>query len=240
MSLNGAVLSVGATLSSSDTIDFVRVFGNVGTVSTPTDGSVTANKIGTGAVTSAKIADGTIVNADINASAGIAGSKLGTGAILQVVATTVTSASITSASAFNSFAEIQSAYRCTITPKSANNFLLLDCQFCFNQHGGTQGFIQHFKYYDVTNSADVFVGDALGSRNRSTMVSRDSHLDNNDPDSIHMRAYIPAVSTNARTYTPYMHCEGTGGEFDFGRSDSDGSGFQWTTPYLFTITEIGG
>ena len=84
MSLNGAVLSVGATLSNSDTIDFVRVFGNVGTVSTPTDGSVTANKIGTGAVTSAKIADGTIVNADINASAGIAGSKLGTNAVLQV------------------------------------------------------------------------------------------------------------------------------------------------------------
>lgn len=55
MSLNGAVLTVGATLSSSDTIDFVRVFGNVGTVSTPTDGSVTANKIGTGAVTSAKL-----------------------------------------------------------------------------------------------------------------------------------------------------------------------------------------
>jgi len=50
MSLNGAVLTVGATLSSADTIDFVRVFGNVGTVSTPTDGSVTANKIGSGAV----------------------------------------------------------------------------------------------------------------------------------------------------------------------------------------------
>lgn len=50
MSLNGAVLTVGATLSASDVIDFVRVFGNVGTISTPTDGSVTANKIGTGAV----------------------------------------------------------------------------------------------------------------------------------------------------------------------------------------------
>lgn len=50
MSLSGAVLTVGATLSASDVIDFVRVFGNVGTISTPTDGSVTANKIGTGAV----------------------------------------------------------------------------------------------------------------------------------------------------------------------------------------------
>ena len=50
MSLSGSTLTVGATLSSSDVIDFVRVFGNVGTISTPTDGSVTANKIGTGAV----------------------------------------------------------------------------------------------------------------------------------------------------------------------------------------------
>lgn len=60
MSLSGSTLTVGATLSSSDVIDFVRVFGNVGTISTPTDGSVTANKIGTGAVTNAKIADSTI------------------------------------------------------------------------------------------------------------------------------------------------------------------------------------
>jgi hypothetical protein len=60
MSLSGSTLTVGATLSSSDVIDFVRVFGNVGTISTPTDGSVTVNKLGTGAVTNAKIADSTI------------------------------------------------------------------------------------------------------------------------------------------------------------------------------------
>jgi hypothetical protein len=55
LSLSGYTLTVGATLSSSDTIDFVRVFGNVGTISTPTDGSVTANKIASGAVTDVKI-----------------------------------------------------------------------------------------------------------------------------------------------------------------------------------------
>ena len=42
------------------------------------DNAVTEAKIATGAVTSAKILDGTIVNADINASAGIALSKLAT------------------------------------------------------------------------------------------------------------------------------------------------------------------
>ncbi len=162
------------------------------------------------------------------------------GSVVQVVATTSTDAVVTSASAFNSFAEISSGYRCAITPKSANNFLLLDCQFCMNQHAGTTTFIQHIKFYDVTNSADVFVGESAGSRNRVTMVTRSSHADVNDPDSVHMRAYISAASTNARTYTPYFHCEQTGGEFDFGRSNSDGSDFQWTTPYLFTITEIKG
>jgi len=53
--VNGSTLRVGATLSSSDVIDFVRVFGNVGNVVTPTDGSVTEAKIGNGAVTNAKI-----------------------------------------------------------------------------------------------------------------------------------------------------------------------------------------
>ena len=47
MSLLGNTLTVGATLSSSDVIDFVRVFGNVGNVVTPTDGSVTSAKLDT-------------------------------------------------------------------------------------------------------------------------------------------------------------------------------------------------
>jgi len=58
MSLSGSTLTVGATLSSSDVIDFVRVFGSVGTVSTPTDGSVTTAKLGNGSVTAAKLAAG--------------------------------------------------------------------------------------------------------------------------------------------------------------------------------------
>ncbi len=63
MSLSGNTLTVGATLSSSDTIDFVRVLGSVGNVSEPTDGSVTSAKLASGAVTSAKLASGAITTA---------------------------------------------------------------------------------------------------------------------------------------------------------------------------------
>ena len=66
MSLSGNTLTVGATLSSSDVIDFVRVFGNVGNVVTPTDGSVTEAKIGNGAVTASKLSSGITKNATID------------------------------------------------------------------------------------------------------------------------------------------------------------------------------
>ena len=82
MSLNGNTLTVGATLSSSDTIDFVRVLGSVGNVSEPTDGSVTSAKLATNAVTSAKL-DTNIDIAGTLDSTGVitadAGIKLGNG-----------------------------------------------------------------------------------------------------------------------------------------------------------------
>jgi len=56
------------------------------------DANVTTAKIADSAVTSAKIADGTIVNADINASAAIALSKLATGALPTAI--TIASANI--------------------------------------------------------------------------------------------------------------------------------------------------
>ena len=159
MSLNGAVLTVGATLSSSDTIDFVRVFGNVGTVSTPTDGSVTANKIGTGAVTSAKIADGTIVNADINASAGIAGSKLGTGAVLQVKSTTVTA--ITAETTNQSFTDI-AGMSVSITPKSTSSNVLVSVNLCW----GTSSTADIYGAGLVLRDNTIITqGDALGTAN---------------------------------------------------------------------------
>ena len=147
MSLNGAVLSVGATLSDSDVIDFVRVFGNVGTISTPTDGSVTANKIGTGAITNAKIAN----------DAGIAGSKLGTDAILQVkqgILTTIFEGNTTSTAFEDTPLTVE------ITPKSTSSKILITGMINFS--GKTS---QNIAIKVVRNGADFLLStESMGNR----------------------------------------------------------------------------
>jgi hypothetical protein len=217
MSLNGAVLTVGATLSSSDTIDFVRVFGNVGTVSTPTDGSVTANKIGTGAVTSAKIADGTIVNADINASAGIDTSKLGTGAVLQVVQNT---SSTMKEISDNTFATTDFAV--TIVPKLSTSKLLLTVSVYITIPDSGQGSINIYSSADsalITDKTNGF-GGPYGNMDGSSLESINT-----------INFLTDAVgSTSSRTYTLYGKSTGT-----------DPTYFMNSTRLsTFTIMEIGG
>ena len=45
------------TLSSSDSIDFIMAYGDVLNIGTPSDGTVSTNKIANSAVTDAKIAE---------------------------------------------------------------------------------------------------------------------------------------------------------------------------------------
>jgi hypothetical protein len=66
------------------------------------------------------ITDGTIVNADINASAAIAGTKLGAGAVLQVVSATLAGSFSTS-----SASDQDTGLSATITPSSASNKILI-------------------------------------------------------------------------------------------------------------------
>jgi len=85
------------------------------------DGTVDAGTLATDSVTSAKITDGAITNADVNASAAIAASKLsGTGKVLQVVSATQTSSvSTTSASM------VDTGLTATITPTAADSTILV-------------------------------------------------------------------------------------------------------------------
>jgi hypothetical protein len=66
------------------------------------------------------ITDGTIVNADINASAAIAGTKLSAGAVLQVVSATHSTGVTSTSSAY-----ADTGLTASITPSSASNKILV-------------------------------------------------------------------------------------------------------------------
>ena len=61
--ISGSTLTFASTLASSDSIDFIMVYGNVLDIGTPSDSTVSTAKIIDNAVTTAKITDGNITGA---------------------------------------------------------------------------------------------------------------------------------------------------------------------------------
>ena len=109
-------------------------------------------KLGTGAVTSAKISDGTIVNGDINASAGIAGSKLGTGAVMQIQYTQYTGTFTQAYTADTNETIGSSALIVNITPKSTSSIIKIDAHI-FHEFSAVNTQDNHvwFFYRDSTS-----------------------------------------------------------------------------------------
>jgi hypothetical protein len=105
----GTTVDIGAP--SDGTVSTAKIVDGAVTTAKIADANVTTGKLADGAVTSGKIADGTIVDADISASAAIAGSKLQAGTTGNVGAVQLTdstsSTSTTTAATPNS---VKTAY----------------------------------------------------------------------------------------------------------------------------------
>ena len=108
--VSGSTMTFASNLATGDSIDFVQILGNVLDIGTPSDGTVTESKIGSGAVTS---------------------SKLSAGKILQVVGTqTDTVFSTTS----TSFVDV-TGFSLSITPSSTSNKILVLLDFMYGNSG---------------------------------------------------------------------------------------------------------
>jgi hypothetical protein len=104
------------------------------------------------------ITDGTIVNADINASAAIAGTKLGAGAVLQVVSTTKTDTFTTSSASMTDVTGLS----VSITPSSASNKILIVLSLTIAGQDSVSG----AGYQLVRDSTAICIGDTAGDRSR--------------------------------------------------------------------------
>jgi hypothetical protein len=114
----------------------------------PASVPLTSADIADSIITSAKIVDGTIVNADINASAAIAGTKLsGAGKVLQVVSATSNTAVATTSTSF-----IDIGLELSITPSSASNKIFL-LYTAINETNGASKYCELQMLRDATQLA---------------------------------------------------------------------------------------
>jgi hypothetical protein len=106
------------------------------------------------------ITDGTIVNADINASAAIAGTKISGsfGKVLQVVSATKTDTASTQSATFS---DVLTA---SITPTSASNKILI----ISSTNIGVSDVGLRAMTRLVRDSTAIFIGDTAGSRQRAS------------------------------------------------------------------------
>jgi hypothetical protein len=157
-----------------------------------------------------------------------------TGSVIQTVTNYPTSGEYYS-HAVSSYAEISTAYRTTITPRSTSSILILEWVGLIG--GNNAGNISTMKFYDITNSADVGLsGISLGSRGIGHGSFRQMDGDNNDRDNIILRAVIPNSSTTARTYSIYHYSENAVTKF-FNATSTDNNGCSYVK-WHFIITEI--
>ena len=143
----------------------------------------------------------------------------------------------------NAFNEIPGGqYRTTIHPMFENSLLLLDLTFLFG--GNNNSSISGFKFMqsettsmsnvsDLSNNASYSGG---GSRQFTHGSSRQKDYDGNDRHTMHISAMVPAVNTEARTYSLYHYSESNILKF-FNATQTDNSGCSFS-PWRFVIQEI--
>jgi len=149
----------------------------------------------------------TIDNSGISASAAISTSKLGTGAVLQVVTATLDNVVVTTTS--TSF--VTTNFSASITPTYATSKILIMVNggsiFC-NTAAGTQ------YYGTIYRNNTTNLGNSSWGLERFTTPGGSYML---SPHS--MSILDSPATTSSTTYTPYFRNGGTGGQVDFSNTD---------------------
>lgn len=157
-----------------------------------------------------------------------------TGSIIQTV-TNYPSSAVVYTQSVSAYAEINTAYRTSITPISDNSILILEWVGLIG--GAYAGNISTMKFYDVTNSAEVGLsGLSSGSRGIGHGSFRQVDSDANDRDNIILRAVVTNSNKTARTYSIYHYSEnGVTKYFNATATNNNGCSY---VKWHFTIMEI--
>ena len=133
-------------------------------------------------------------------------------------------------------------YRTTIHPMFENSLLLLDLTFLFggNNNSSISGFkFMQSEFASMTNASNLpnnasYAGG--GNRQFTHGSSRQKDHDGNDRHTMHISAMVPAVNTEARTYSLYHYSEANHTKY-FNATATNNSGCSFS-PWRFVIQEI--
>ena len=204
--------------------------GYIGTK--PSAVPLTSADITDGIITSAKIADGTIVNADINASAGIASTKISGsfGKVLQVVHTTYQSQAVTTSA---TPADI-SGFSATITPSSASNKVLVLVSVSMGGAGNAYGY-----FLLLRGSTSLIVGNGAGGSQVNTFISS-GYIDGAAAMRGGSNSYLDSPNTtSATTYKIQFASANSSNAFYINRQDQSADGAYTQFPVSsITLLEI--
>ena len=155
--ISGSQITFSSALTSSDSIDFIIALGDVLSVGTPTDGSVSTASLAPSAVTDAKIAASTITNAKLAGS--ITDAKLSTPGAFKFISRTVVTTSV-SAVEFDNLSTDYDSFWVTFTahPNTDNvgmYFQFLDSNGSAINSGSMYGYstqrLDDSAYHDSSN-----------------------------------------------------------------------------------------
>ena len=155
-----------------------------------------------------------------------------TGSIVQVATVQPNIGPVTLATA--SWTEASSLLRLAFTPKYSNSTLIIEC--CFMYGGGNSNNVNHFKLYDITNSADIELSSS-GVRFGVHGSARQKDHDLNDCDNMNLQVVTTASNTTARTYGMFSRNEsGTVAKYFFANPSS--SNLLGNAKPILKITEV--
>jgi hypothetical protein len=132
--ISGSNIVFASALTGTDSIDFITVLGDVLSIGTPTDGTVTTAKLADSSVTLAKLtATGTKdATTFLRGDNTFASAGASAGQVIQVVSTTKTSVFTTTSTSFTDVTGLS----VSITPSSASNKILIIASLQYGAQGG--------------------------------------------------------------------------------------------------------
>ena len=163
----------------------------------------------------------------------------GGGKVLQVVSTTKTDYFVSSSSSFVDITGLAA----TITPASTSSKILVFVNFNAsgdsNSNTGWSAFDFRVSRNQPSSDTDLVVGDALGSRNRSSIFYTSS-LYGTDQLNYRNFTYLDSPNTtSATTYKLRGKRTSPSGQWFMGATQNSSSSYSGTAPMNITLMEIG-